>query len=106
MIAPRTAGARARPHFFSVETAAGSVAPGTRTVLRFRFTPPKEEAGGAAKSSPPRLGALPGPLSVGEWQTLDVTVKLSDGYVTAGAPAAKTVVVRLRGYVPPSTKRR
>ena len=68
--------------------------------------PPKEEAGGAAQSSPPRLGALPGPLSVGEWQTLDVTVKLSDGYVTAGAPAAKTVVVRLRGYVPPSTKRR
>ena len=75
-------------------------------MLRFRFAPPKEDAGaGAVQSSPPRLGSLPGPLSVGEWQQLDVTVKLSDGFVCPGAPATKTVVVRLRGYVPPTSKR-
>jgi hypothetical protein len=107
-IVSRSAGARPRPHFFSVEAATGSVAPGTRTVLRFRFTPPKEEAGsaGAREASPPRPSGLPGPLSVGEWQTLDVTVRLSEGYVCEGAPATKTVVVRLRGYVPPMSKRR
>ena len=88
---------RERPHFFSVEPREGAVAAGERATLRFKFEPPTEAS---HEGGPPRAGALPGPLSVGEWQSLDCEVTLGGGYVVPGAPATKSLIVRLRGYVP------
>ncbi len=89
--------AAGRPHFFSVDAAQGTVAPGAKHVVAFRFAPPEAPAAGAAAA----LGAL----SVGEWHEVDATVTLKGGYVVPGAPDERSVTVRLRGYVPGAGKK-
>ena len=95
-ITRRGNGSKERPHFFSVSPKEGSVAPGSTQVVSFKFDPPAGDP--KHQEVDPRI---PGPLSVGEWQELDCTVTITGGYVVDGSLPTKTLLVRLRGYVPP-----
>jgi len=78
----------ARPHAFSVEATSGTVPPGGKVPIRFRFNPP----------APATAGGKHAPLVVGEWQEVDVTVVLRGGVLAPGARQTHNITVRLRGY--------
>jgi hypothetical protein len=98
----RGLGSKERPHFFSVSPKEGSVAPGSTQTVSFKFDPP---AGDHHHHHHHQDGndRIPGPLSVGEWQELDCLLTITGGYVVDGALPTKTILVRLRGYVSPSS---
>jgi hypothetical protein len=100
-ITRRGHGSKERPHFFSVSPKEGTVAPGSSQTVSFKFDPPLGDSKHHEVDD-----RLPGPLSVGEWQELDCKVTISGGYVVDGSLPTKTLIVRLRGYVPPSSSTR
>lgn len=101
-------------HYFAVDAPSGTVAPGSKQVLTFKFTPPISPGSTRAPASglqaQPSVGIAPRDIVLpGTWSVVEARITLS-----SPAPASmfvpppsssitKTVTLRLRGFVPSST---